>query len=83
MLKESFIVQKRLELRDWDVKDVMETAHKLKGALDCFHENHLDDAAKDAARFLDPLTDELDARCKDSSIWDYFFEEGKEPSYEG
>lgn len=83
MLKESFIVQKRLELRDWETKDIMETTPKVKDALEVANELHLNEAAKDITQFLDLLTDEFAARYKDGSIWDHFFEEGKEPSNEG
>lgn len=83
MLKESFIVQKRLELRDWETKDIMEAIHKVKDALEVVNELQLNEAARDITQFLDLLTDEFVARCKDDSIWDYFFKEGKEPSHEG
>lgn len=83
MMKESFIVQKRLELRDWEMKDIMEVTHKVKDALEVTNGLQLNEATKDITQFLDLLTDEFAARCKDGSIWDYFFEEGKEPSHEG
>ncbi len=83
MLKESFIVQKRLELRDWETADVVEGTHKVVDALDCLYDNLLTDAAEDVAQMLELLADELEGRVKDGRIWDYFFKEGREPNNEG
>ena len=38
MLKESFIVQKRLEMRDRDIEELFSWMHNMKVTLDLCHE---------------------------------------------
>ncbi len=73
MLKESFIVQMRLVMRDWDIEDLLSWMHKMKDALDLCHELQLEETAKDAVQMLNLMEDEMSDRRKSGEAFDYFF----------
>lgn len=73
MLKESFIVQMRLVMRDWDIEDLLSWMHKMKDALALCYELQLEETAKDAVQMLNLMEDEMSDRRKSGEAFDYFF----------
>ena len=73
MLKESFIVQKRLEMRDRDIEELFSWMHNMKVTLDLCHELQLEDTAKDVVQMINLVEDEMSDRRKSGEAFDHFF----------